>query len=705
MGGHHTRIVTPRESRRAQTCHDSRDSFAHSFMCTSRLQIHSYVEKLTNRARKLTMIYINYGTQKNVTCSTKPTAASSSSGFRLASRYILSTWKGMSCRSAPDVLVPKPKTFSSRINLSRRMKELAEELQKSEEEVRKAVETEAIVITVQNTEISHTEATNTPQTSSFLTDLRCATSEVLERFPSLDSLKIEDCPLILELPPLPYSSLLSFISIARMETNKSRLYVRQRQNLNLILDQNSSLKVGERLPFHEFTSLRDLEISNIPSLESLDLHSCVALENMVIKECQSLTSLTIEDHLVCLKSLRIRSCKTLTSLAFGEHLVHLGSIKVGERLPFHELTSLRDLEISDISSLESLDLPCCVALENMVIKECQSLTSLTFGDHLVCLKKLTIRGCPKLLDLPLSGSATSEVLERFPSLESLYIKDCPLIFQLPPLPYSSLLSSISIEETKFIKSMHYDEKWQDLSLILDQNSSLKVGELLAFHELSSLRSLRISHISSLESFHELSSLRYLTISHISSLESLDLHSFVALEKLVIEECQSLTSLTFGGHLVRLRILQIRSCKTLSSVKGLKSWVNLYRLEFRECPGFIAAWDSASKEIERTEPDFSMSITKIYGDSLALLTLPICKQLTSLNYFYLEVSAFTEEHEVSPQLQSFPFDLFPSLKELVISFGHIDQLPTSSCTEITDECKKLRNIKEVHFDTHPLKVIL
>ncbi|KAF3336364.1 adenylate cyclase regulatory protein [Carex littledalei] len=338
-------------------------------------------------------------------------------------------------------------------------------------------------------------------------------------------------------------------------------------------------------------------------------------------------------------------------------------------------------------------------------------------------------------------SATSEVLERFPSLESLTIEGCPLIFQLPPLPFSSLLSSISIHETKFIKTMCYEEKWQSLRLMLDWRCSLKMVEVLALHELSSLRYLKISHIPCLESFHELSSLRDLTISHIYgmesfhlviphlhsleishifSLESLDLHSFVALEQLVIKECQSLTSLTFGDQLFCLMSLKIRSCKTLSSVKGLKSWVNLKWFDFRRCPGFIAAWDSASKEIKSTEPDFSLSLTTIYCDSLALLTLPFCKQLTSLQHFRLEVSTFTEEHEVSLQLltsidlvdirgcnnlQSFPFDLFPSLKKLTIRFPRIRLLPTSRHIEIIEGCKKLRNITKVHITALPLEVIL
>ncbi|KAF3341898.1 putative disease resistance protein RGA3 [Carex littledalei] len=235
-------------------------------------------------------------------------------------------------------------------------------------------------------------------------------------------------------------------------------------------------------------------------------------------------------------------------------------------------------------------------------------------------------------------------------------------------------------------------------LILDNCSSLKVGEVLAFHELSSLH--------------------YLEISYISSLESLDLHSFVALENLVIKGCQSLTSLTFGEHSVCLRSLEIKSCKILSSMKGLRSWVNLERLHFRKCPGFVVAWDSASKEIERTEPNFSLSLESVKGDSLALLTLPICKQLTSLQYFHLEVSTFTEEQEISPQLlrsidlvdirgcrnlQSFPFHLFPSLNSLWIRFPRIQELSRSCYNEIYKECLKLRNITEVYIRRFPIQI--
>ncbi|KAF3329918.1 disease resistance protein RGA3 [Carex littledalei] len=400
----------------------------------------------------------------------------------------------------------------------------------------------------------------------------------------------------------------------------------------------------------------------------------------------------LEPSLIFLESLTLGGCKAwellppIGELEFLKHL-NLYGLAAKEIGPLCYGTRTRSMKFPSLEELRIVDMP---DLEKWVWND------LCFKK----LKKLTIRHCTKLVDLPLSGCATYEALERFPSLEILIIEDCPLIFQLPPLPYSSLLSFISIEGTGIIKSMHYMEKRQQLSLFLDQSSSLMVVELLAFHELSSLRSLEISNI--------------------SSLVSLDLHSFVALENLDIRGCQSLESLTFGEHLVCLKILKIISCKTLSSIKDLKSWVNLESLYFRECPGFIAAWDAASKEIEMTESDFSLSLTRIEGDSLALLTLPICKQLTSLQFFDLEVSDFTEEPQVSLQLlitsinlvdirgckniQSFPFDLFPSLKELRIKFPHIQSLPTNSHTEITKECLKLRNIRAVHIFGSPVQVI-
>ncbi|KAF3331345.1 disease resistance protein RGA3 [Carex littledalei] len=211
-------------------------------------------------------------------------------------------------------------------------------------------------------------------------------------------------------------------------------------------------------------------------------------------------------------------------------------------------------------------------------------------------------------------------------LEFLTLEGCKAWDELlPPIGELEFLKDLKLSgcAVREIGAQCYEE---DQSLILDQSSSHKVGKLLAFRELSYLRVLMIFCI--------------------SSLESLDLHSFVALKELFIEGCQSLTSLTFGEHLVSLKGLEIISCKTLSSMKGLTSWVNLERLHFRESPGFSAAWDSASKEIERTEPDFSLSLTTIEGDYLALLTLPICKQLSSLQILKLEFPAFTEEHQIS-----------------------------------------------------------
>ncbi|XP_078148722.1 putative disease resistance protein RGA4 [Carex rostrata] len=418
------------------------------------------------------------------------------------------------------------------------------------------------------------------------------------------------------------------------------------------------------------------------------------LESLTIYGYGGVASPTwLEPSLIFLKSLFLVGCKAWELLP-----------------PIGELESLKCLELSELAVREIG--PQCYgtcqsmkfsSLEELTIEKMPDLEKWVWSDQLqqfLCFKKLkelTIRDCPNLVDLPLSGSATSEVLKRFPSLETLIINECPLIFQLPPLPYSSLLSTINISGTGCINGLNL---WDNKECLrVDKSSSLKLDEVLAFHELSSLR--------------------YLEISNFSSLESLDLHSFKAFRSLKIWGCQSVTSITFGEHFVSLKLLEITSCKSLRSMKGVKSWVNLGILQFRECPGFIPTWETGSKEIERTEPDFSLSLTTIYGDSLALITLPICKQLSSLKYFQLEFSSFIEKHEVSPQfltsldlvdirgckknLQSFPFDLFPSLKEICIKFPRIQSLPTSSRIEITDECKKLRNIKEVHFYTRPLRI--
>ncbi|XP_078170264.1 putative disease resistance protein RGA4 [Carex rostrata] len=161
----------------------------------------------------------------------------------------------------------------------------------------------------------------------------------------------------------------------------------------------------------------------------------------------------LEPSLIFLESLTLMNCKAWELLP-----------------PIGELEFLKNLELSGLAVREigpqcygtcrSIKFP---SLEELEIIDMPDLEKWVWSDQheqFLCfekLKKLTIEGCTKLVDLPLSGCATSEVLKRFPSLESLIIEDCPLIFQLPPLPYSSLLSYISIENTRFIKSMGYHE--------------------------------------------------------------------------------------------------------------------------------------------------------------------------------------------------------------------------------------------------------
>ncbi|XP_078154063.1 putative disease resistance protein RGA3 [Carex rostrata] len=373
---------------------------------------------------------------------------------------------------------------------------------------------------------------------------------------------------------------------------------------------------------------------------------------------------------------------TLTGCKAWELLPPIGELEFLKHLTLSGL-SVREIGPQCYGTPQSMIFP---SLEELEIIDMPYLKKWVWSDQFqlfVRLKKLTIQGCTKLVDLPFSRCATSEVLERFPSLVNLKIEDCPLIVLLPPLPYSSLLSFISIAGTGRIELIIYEEKRHNLSVTQGRCPSHKLGELLAFHKLSSLHSLEISNI--------------------SGLENLDLHSFVALEKLYITGCQSLKSITFGDHLVCLKILNIISCKTLSSMKGLKSWVNLECLYFRDCPGFVTAWDSASKEIEGT-PEFSFSLTEIDGDSIALSTLPLCKHLTSLQKIYFEDST-TKEHELSLDLESFPFDLLPSLKALRIKFPHIQSLSTNSHTKITKECCDLENIENVFIDESPVQIRL
>ncbi|KAM0908167.1 hypothetical protein ACQ4PT_015620 [Festuca glaucescens] len=213
------------------------------------------------------------------------------------------------------------------------------------------------------------------------------------------------------------------------------------------------------------------------------------------------------------------------------------------------------------------------------------------------LQLLIIRGCPKLLGLPLSNHIVSPkpdqdgTIDWFPKLQNLIIKKCPE-FLAPYIPWTKTLRSVKLGGVKLLEKFQYSSESSDVSIIgKDELQSL--DQVLAFNNLTGLEQLTLRECPPLESKH----LRMLT-----SLKKLDADSLYGLvgplgegdvewqlpvECLVVREfrgasgkellkrlrmlcmicVKELTELL--THLPRLSILEIRSCtKTTQLAVGV-----------------------------------------------------------------------------------------------------------------------------------------
>ncbi|KAL7619171.1 hypothetical protein Lser_V15G03628 [Lactuca serriola] len=153
-----------------------------------------------------------------------------------------------------------------------------------------------------------------------------------------------------------------------------------------------------------FTQLHGEDLMHLGEVKHLFIYRCDELRYLWEQEseaCKSLLSLQI---------LEVRDCKKLVSSTENE--VNFG-VRMG---------SLKQVLFINCGKLENYNCPNSVG--NLVIRDCDSLTSLTFSavhEHLFGLTSLDIRNCKNLKSFP------HEYFQSLTSLEELEIHDCPSI--------------------------------------------------------------------------------------------------------------------------------------------------------------------------------------------------------------------------------------------------------------------------------------
>ncbi|GKV47610.1 hypothetical protein SLEP1_g54495 [Rubroshorea leprosula] len=218
--------------------------------------------------------------------------------------------------------------------------------------------------------------------------------------------------------------------------------------------------------------------------------------------------------------------------------------------PYH---GLKRLTINYFGGLEFpswIGDPSFSNLEFLKLNNCQKSTSLTSLQRLPRLKSLIIEGIHAIQTMMLDEENSSSV-SAFPSLESLNLRDCPILKGKFPKCIPVLKRLVIARCPKLIYSPISLPSLEELGV-----TGCSEAVLRSMVDLNSLKTLRISRISKLI---------WLPKSFVESL--------IALEVMEIESCDELTCLWEEGanmvNLAFLKRMQISRCPLLVSLTGKK----------------------------------------------------------------------------------------------------------------------------------------
>uniref|UniRef100_A0A8I6WXT9 R13L1/DRL21-like LRR repeat region domain-containing protein n=1 Tax=Hordeum vulgare subsp. vulgare TaxID=112509 RepID=A0A8I6WXT9_HORVV len=543
----------------------------------------------------------------------------------------------------------------------------------------------------------------------------------LDWFPRLKSLSIEDCPKLLSLPPIPWTSGPCSAVIGGVGLGLQKL-VYEKENGS---DSSCSLQVkgknGEDcvflngLVFSNLTNLKEMVIENCSPLLLDHLLMLTSLELLEICGSSNVLSL-IESvsHVRCqlpVKKISVKRCG-----CNGKELTHLLSL-----VP--ELTEMRIAGCQEIKwlgvagqSSASSSSAAAEQLHHGQIVQQQQQESKEGVDGVLLLppqlKVLNIEEFPglSLLSSSLEGDKEGGGLQGLHSLQSLGIRGCPKL--LHSYSFSSIPFPTSLQE--LILSGCGEFRGEGIGPLLAQGRLTRLcifetpkvfagsepldKELLPPSSAHQELELRTDDVAGFLAAHSCSllssSLTTLCIGSNKDAECFTreqaeaLELLTSLQTLEFSFCKKLQCLPSGLHrLASLETLKIHCCQVIRSLPedGLPS--SLKKLEITNCPAI------------KSLPKGSLP------SSLQVLEICSCPALTSLPKNGLPSSLQKLELYSCPALKSLPEDGLPrSLQELKI-YGStaINSLPNGglprslqvldvrwcNSEELKRQCRKLR----------------
>jgi hypothetical protein len=403
------------------------------------------------------------------------------------------------------------------------------------------------------------------------------------------------------------------------------------------------------------------------------------LAELCIRHCPKLTN-ALPSHLRCLLKLFIRECPQPVSEGDESRIIGISEPSSHRRcLHFRRDPQLKgmeqmshlgpsscftDIKIEGCSSFKCCQLDLLPQVSTLTIEHCLNLDSLCIGERpLPALCHLTISHCRNLVSFPKGGLAA-------PDLTSLVLEGCSSLKSLPEnmhslLPSLQNLQLISLPEVDSFPEGGLPSNLNTLWIV--DCIKLMVCGLQALPSLSYFRFTG----NEVESFDEEtlpSTLTTLEINRLENLKSLDykeLHHLTSLQRLSIEGCPKLESISEQALPSSLEFLYLRNLESLDYM-GLHHLTSLYTLKIKSCPKLKFISEQmlpSSHEYQGLHHLISLRNLRIESfpklESISELALPssleylhLCK-LESLDYIGLQhlTSLHRLKIESCPKLES------------------------------------------------------
>ncbi|XVE68324.1 hypothetical protein DITRI_Ditri09bG0058600 [Diplodiscus trichospermus] len=420
--------------------------------------------------------------------------------------------------------------------------------------------------------------------------------------------------------------------------------------------------------FVDGSSLKRVSFSYIPKFicaAEWPTSVSIKVESLEINNCEELCSLQENNWKLLTRPM---SLGTLSIVGFLQ-IVSIGVEEAREEeMQLKIPSSIQQLEIQNCERLEKLSttLHYVTSLSVLKLMSCSKLISLSKSNLPWNLKILEINDCKNLLCLleeRENGNISNDCL-----LEQVSIQNCPKLIFLSNDNLPSNLKSLIISNCL------------DLRCLLEEGENVNISNARLLEQLNIRGCPKLISLSNYNLPSKLKELKIIGCKNLRSLveegENVDISNSCLLERLYIDCCLSLVSLSSRGKLPRsLKQMKLRTCPKLESIaqeiqdnsslefiemfdcsninnlpQGLNKLSHLQRIDIHYCSNFVSFPESG-----------------LPTSNLKVLTLIGCEKLQALPHGIYNLSCLEKlEIQGCLSVRSFPEEGIPTnLQELTI----------------------------------------